>query len=465
MIRRIFPQVLCCLALMSFSCILSAQEKFAFANSRGMSIFAAEKNPAAMMASAKAFQLDLLSADVTVRNDAVRISSMKDLLEGAKDNDMKNLVTYKADGKPKKLDFTLDASLLNLIVASQRSAYGFGLRLRGNVLAHDIGESLIAGFMDGVNPDEDNVSSLFNSAFGDFKIYGDIFAEVKLSYARRLFTDPSHRIDMGLSLKYLTGLYTARGLTDDMDAQWDRENSLITINRAAGTAVYYKKNFEEAFDDVSFNTFFGGKEFGGGFGADAGLSYEYHRDGRDRYMIRIGAAVQDIGTIKYEEDIFLYDVNITHPRVYNTDEDFGEDPKLDDILSKLKDDFTESGEVTERTGEYKMQLPTTVNLSLDWHVGSVLSVGANAVLPVSDEKKTASPTGTLLNLTPRIESGPFMIGVPVTYSSRYKKVLMGVGVNLGGLFIGSDDLLGLLQDEFIGANFYIGYTLSVGGRN
>ncbi|MBR3288051.1 MAG: hypothetical protein IKI72_09625 [Bacteroidales bacterium] len=465
MIRRIFPQVLCCLALMSFSCILSAQEKFAFANSRGMSIFAAEKNPAAMMASTSTFQLDILSLDVNVRNDAVRISSMKDLLEGAKDNDMKNLVSYKDDGMPKKLDFTLDASLLNLIVATPRAAYGFGVRLRGNVLAHDIGESLIAGFMDGVNPDDENVSSLFNSAFGDFKLYGDIFSEVKLSFARRLLTAPRHRIDLGFSLKYLTGLYTARGLVDDMDAAWDRENSLITINRAAGTAVYYKKDFEEAFKDVDFNTFFGGKEFGGGFGADAGLSYEYHRDGHDRYMFKLGAAVQDIGTIKYKEDLYLYDVNVTHPVVYNTDEDFGEDPEMDDILSKLKDDFMGSGEVTEHTGEYKMQLPTTVYLSFDWHVGSVLSLGANAVLPVSDEMKTASPTGTLLNLMPRIETGPFMLAVPFTYSNRYEKVLVGIGVNLGGLFIGSDDLLGLLQDEFYGANFYIGYTLSVGRRN
>ena len=463
--RRIFPQVLCCLALMSFSCALSGQEKFAMANSRSISIFAAEKNPAAMMASTTAFQLDLFSADVTVRNDAVRISSMKDFLKGAKDNDMKNLVSYKADGEPKKLDFTLDVSLLNLIVSTPRAAYGFGARLRGNVLAHDIGESLIAGFLDGVNPDEENVSSLFNSAFGDFKLYGDVFSEVKLSYARRLLTDPRHRIDAGLSLKYLTGLYTARGLVDDMDAQWDRENSTITINRASGTAVYYKKDFEDASKNVDFNTFFGGKEFGGGVGADAGLAYEYHRDGHDRYMVRVGTSVHDIGTIKYKEDICLYDVNVTHPRVYNTDEDFGEDPELDDILSRLKDDFMESGEVTEHIGEYKMQLPTTVYLSFDWHVGSVLSLGANAVLPASDEKKTASPSGTLLNLTPRIEAGPFMVGVPFTYSSRYEKVLVGIGVNLGGLFIGSDDLLGLLQDEFWGANFYIGYTLAVGRKN
>ena len=62
---------------------------------------------------------------------------MKDLLKGAKDNDMKNLVSYKADGEMKNLDFTLDVSLLNLIVSTPRAAYGFGVRLRGNVLAHD----------------------------------------------------------------------------------------------------------------------------------------------------------------------------------------------------------------------------------------------------------------------------------------------------------------------------------------
>lgn len=449
------------LALLPVSALLWGQTKLGMINNTGMSIPAAQFNPAEMIMSTTQIQILPFSFEFGMETDAVKISSLSDFTKNLKDLELSDYVTYEHDEQPKKFDLSFDASIMNILVQSGKSAFGFGVRLRGNVLAHDIGESLISAAIDGINTDDAN--AIVNSGLGNVKLYGDLFAEIDLSYARTVFENEMHKVSLGVTGKYLSGLYTARGIMNDLDAYWDQDAETIDIYSAHGSAAYYKKDFGEALDNLSASSFFGGKEFGSGLGFNVGASYAYTPEDQDGYLIKAGVSVTDIGSIKFDEDIHQYQINVNRTHHYNTDTDFGEDPKNDDVLTQLKDEYMGTGEVTEETGSsYTMELPTSLNVSVDWRALSALYVAVNWIHPMSDEAKTASPTGELINVTPRLRTGSSLFSLPVTYSARYERVMIGFGAEVRGFFIGCDNLGFVVNDEFQGTNFYAGLAIKIG---
>lgn len=451
--------ILCLFCLAVCSLQLPAQEKFGLRNSPWAAIHSSASNPANLVGAWASAQVNLFSVDVYGQTDAFTFSSVKDMVSGIYHHDLKGVVDYEHPLNGAQMDFSMDASLLNVLISGERSAVGFGARLHNQIMARNAGMALVSGIVDGVCTDDP--AAQLSSSLGNLQVYGDMYAELYLSLARRFVAAPHHRLDLGVTLRHLSGLYAMRGTIEASDAHWDRSAGLIQVKSTEGWAVHGDESLMGTVRDLSLNSFLNGGN-GKGFGLDAGLSYEFHREKQAAYMFKLGVSVKNIGKIKYKDGLTRYDVHVHTPATFRTDTDFGADPDMEDVLNSLRDHYTAIGEVTTRPEPLTFKLPATLHVAFDWHVIAPLFMAANVVLPVSDEEDAPSVTGQLWNVTPRIDLGPVVFSVPVTYWERYGRVSAGAAFTLGHFFIGTDDIMGVVSHEIHGINCYLGYTVNLG---
>lgn len=300
-----------------------------------------------------------------------------------------------------------------------------------------------------------------------------IWNEIGFSYAATVLNKGNSVLKVGFTARYLGGIgyLTLKGNNVDVSITGGSDTF-----RASNSDLQYASNVLSSASAINkgldvgglMERFFGSKA-GSGFGGDVGLTYLYRLDDnadkktavKDNYLFKVGLSVTDIGAITYKKEQ-NYNINVSG-NGYVTGRD---------MITKLQNyqDFrayaVQQG-FTADTGavDTKIQLPTTMVLTVDYRLHNRLFVNATYIGNMVNRQNFGNSYYSQLTVTPRFESKIFSFGLPVTYSMLANDIKVGFGMRVSGFFFGSDDMLAVVSDNQHGFGFYFGGYVPIFRKN
>ncbi len=196
--------------------------------------------------------------------------------------------------------------------------------------------------------------------------------------------------------------------------------------------------------------------------------YKYDMDGEtglwrrdlNKYKVRAELSVKDIGRVNFDKGPpsgdFLADIDVWDLGAFDS---VGGPDAILEVDSILNATFgTESG----NDQSFKMNLPTTIRLSGDYHIWHDLYINAEAFLALqfkNDENKIHNISRYAI--TPRYDHKWGGLAIPISYGAL-SGLRVGAGLRAGPLLFGTSDLSLLFKKGKInGADIYFGLHAGV----
>ncbi|MBL7901279.1 MAG: OmpA family protein [Bacteroidia bacterium] len=471
--------VLLCL----FSGLVTAQDFLGLHNNNYSGVVTVFSNPANIADSRMQFDLLLGGVNTSVDNNYVGIKRSALEFSGSIFNPktirfpFQNANTDSSDANYYKNSLVIYPgdnnvsaySSSRLVIASfmfnldRKSALALTMSVRNHInldgMSRDLANAAYNEFKD---------PSLFLKNFksDDITAAQMTWADYGLSYARVIKDKEKHFLKAGLTAKLLqgagAGYYSIRNL----------EYVIDTVNVYSFISSDLSYGFSQSYDEalrggsVDLNKI----KYSFGFGFDIGAVYEwrpdfqeykYNMDGetdlwrrdQNKYKLKASLSINDIGGIKYKKSQYSNDVSATFNYWDFTELNVDSFAGFDKLM---KDSFPS----TSNSTTFKVSLPTTINTQVDYHLGKCYYVNFTANLPNPIKTKSVQLYEyTNLSLGPRIDLPWFGLSVPFTYNSLVaqhgKPVMMGLGLRLGPLSIGTNDILNYFTGDFYGMNAYM----------
>jgi outer membrane protein OmpA-like peptidoglycan-associated protein len=281
--------------------------------------------------------------------------------------------------------------------------------------------------------------------------------EYGLSYARVLSDKGKNFFSFGVTVKYLSGtgnIYLKGSnynltLKEDALGNYIDQGSYGRVEVAVGGINI---------DNASFNDLL--KSNGSGIGGDIGFEYQwrpniekYRMDTRkinNQYKIKFGAALLDVGKIKYTKDQSksgTYDFMVGAGDQFRINQFSGtkpEDYKQVIFEQNIPKYFTRVDNVS---GNYKVSLPMNLQLYTDLNVKGGFFLNLTGQIALTKKTSAMDPLSySGVTLTPRMENKTFAVFVPLNYNSM-TKFNAGISIKAGPIFFGSGSLLSAMFDK------------------
>lgn len=389
------------------------------------------------------------------------------------DNDLVKLNFNKLSSPTSKLGFDLlksdhvnmilpniDIRLLGGMMSYERNSYALTTRVRFTNQLNNF-DQRIMGLIS--NPPT-AAGAPYNITAKDFNWTTHAWTEVRATFAREVYNQMDHVFKAGITITRLGGIGFA-GIRGSVDGQFYPGNDSL---HSSNSDITYATSFANSSNQISYGpgTNFGkyfGHEAGSGWGFDIGVAYEFRPDGggknpgnpaSNKYRYRVTAALVDVGSIKYKN---AFNAHLTADGSMSAGDLAG---KFGNYRSFA--DYAGSRGFTLDTGTVstKVKLPASLNLCVDYHITKALYVNATYFANLVARAQTfGTSIYNQLTITPRVDTKAFTLGIPLTYSSM-SGFKAGMGIRLGGIVVGSDDLLGLIGDAS-GANAYAGLYIPI----
>ncbi len=466
-----------------------AQHMLGISPSNYAGIHGLNVNPASIADSRLGFSLLLSSVDVNVSNNYVRYNGPSSLIKLLKNgNEFESDYLEVIDNNNLKfftssIDYRGPSFMLTL---SPKHSIALTTRVRGALQADNISENIAELIKTGGVSDEllDRVSE--NNRFS---LNANMQAELGLSYARVLLNEDVHFLKGGLTVKKLTGLYSAHLINDNTKFQLVERadatdpavvNNVIEIQEINARYGYMN---DELISDVTpeavLGWFTNGDAPGKGWGADIGFAYEYRPDTdqyrksiagvehinhrKNKYKLRFGFSLMDLGGIRYKNPAYTrgYKINATDKEINTRDFENAED--TEGYAAVINNSL--GIRAADRLTSFTSGLPTTLQANLDYSLAGPLYLNAHLVQNLRGQDAIAMRRNSLIALTPRLELKSLELAFPVSLYNNYSAFGLGAMVKLGGFFIGSDNLNMLLNTgNQTGTNIYMGFSIPNIGR-
>jgi outer membrane protein OmpA-like peptidoglycan-associated protein len=270
------------------------------------------------------------------------------------------------------------------------------------------------------------------------------WAEYGVSYGREIYRSKHHYFKGGVRLKLLQGIAETHvdihptQITVEADSTVSLKGDRFSYGHSAGL---------ENPSSSMFNPFAPGAALG--FGGDIGFVYEwrphsekytYEMDGvqnasrdENKYKLRIGASLLDIGAITYKSGTYSKDFNPTIQHWSFNGSASMTPVQVDSILSA---NFTN----TPVPATYSVSLPTVFSLQVDYHIWKTFFVNFTAyqAFRFSSNANQIHETSTY-SIAPRWDYKWFGLYVPMSYNmvTGYK---LGASAMIGPFFLGTSSL-------------------------
>jgi outer membrane protein OmpA-like peptidoglycan-associated protein len=346
---------------------------------------------------------------------------------------------------------------------NQKSALALSISVRNHINLDGMSRDLANA---AYNEFKDTSFFLKNFKSDDITYAQMAWAEYGLTYARVLMDKEKHFVKAGLTAKLLQGAAASYYSIKNLEYVIDTVNvySFISSDLSYGFSESYD-NVLNGGGSVDLNTL----KFSYGFGLDIGGVYEwrpnfqeykYNMDGetdlwrrdQNKYKLKASFSINDIGAIKYNKNQYSNDVSAQF--------DYWDFEKLNvgdfqDFDKLMKDSFPS----TTTSNTFKVSLPTVINTQVDYNLAKCYYVNFSANLPNPIKSKSVQLYEyTTLSLAPRIDLPWFGLSIPFTYNTiiaqQGKPVMMGLGLRLGPLSLGTNDLLNYFTGDLYGMNAY-----------
>ncbi|MBW6458965.1 MAG: thrombospondin type 3 repeat-containing protein [Bacteroidales bacterium] len=486
-----------------------AQEFLPALNDNYMGINQATLQPGAIADSRFKIDVNFFGFNSDIYNNMIRFKSAG-LVNPYKiftEDDWWDENSYLADPDGKDKSAIFNQTLLGLsflVTIDQKQAVGFTFRTRNIINVDDVSEPLA------------------RSIYGDFKYseywqkwYYDenlravnhIFTDYGLTYAREVFDLGVNYLKAGLTVKLLQGIGGAYVQADDFYYYFYNQNN------NPEDADYMSWNSPYVNSGVSDNWNWGSNEnskyesdFMYAFtakpsvGLDLGVVYEfrpkyknyrYDMDGetnlirkdQNKYMLKVGVSVLDIGRLRYEKAYSSQDFTAGFTPDYlqryqssnnavpgsthwmDIEEvNFGFPPYVnfaDTVYRRIQLDqgITKGNENKE---DFTIKLPTAFSLQVDLNIfqGLYLNLTTFTALNQGFSKAGNSHYISNYSLTPRYEHKWFGAMLPM-YFNQYQKFNMGIGLRAAFVYFGINNLFTGLFDDPYGSSIYLGVKIPI----
>ncbi|MCB9032773.1 MAG: hypothetical protein H6553_02935 [Chitinophagales bacterium] len=397
-------------------------------------------NPAMPIAGDVKWQVNLIGFDANVGNNYFALDgSLKDLISNF---DRATSLKQILDGKRKHMLIEAciqgPAAYFNI----KNNGISIGVRAKMNATFNDFNEDLVYSLY---NDFEDILNWL--PSFSNERASGAVNAyhEIYFGYSRSINIGDKHAIHLGANAKLLTNIFNAQfGANNINFSKVYTSISDSAINVGESQFDFY---LTDRVDD-GFKYKFGIN----GFGIDVGAIYELKKDNSNDHYLLAGFSVNDIGKNKYtlgKNSRTFIGNNRNVPAEHLVDDE-GNTKNIDEILDSL-------GTKTIPTGKQKINLPTALNVFVDFQVVPKFYINSNFQFNVLNYKKGDAKANapTDISLTPRFETRIFSAFLPMNWN-KYNGFNAGAGIRLAQFTVGSRNLItAFAKKEFTGIDMYL----------
>lgn len=422
-------------------------------------------NPANIADSRYRWDFSLFNFNTSIGNNKASFS-LKDLGRTLDGDSIKNKIFSSNAGPSSGFASIVVHGPSLFFNLNKRSALALTTRARIMTNITDIDGKLAKQLTDG----NDNIGFPYTiSSSQNMVLNVNGWTEFGASYAKEIYSQGKHYFKGGITLKYLAGAANAYINIDNLNATINNDvvKDEAYLSNASGRigmgfGGINMSDFEAA-DLLKFKST--------GIGGDIGFVYEFRpavegpenlRRDLNKYKFRVGLAVLDVGSIKYNRDISRsgsYQIHISNTQRFYLSSlaDAGIDD-FKDTLNKYPQFFT----ADDNTGlsSYKVSLPTTLQFNVDYNLckGVYANLALQLALTNNGDKPFNSQYYNAVTLTPRFESKRFGLYLPLSYNGL-TQFTGGASLRIGNLFIGSGSILSAAigsskqADVFMGVHF------------
>ena len=409
-------------------------------------------NPASIADSRLKFDLNLVGFSALAGNDFYGID-INNLISGAEFSDSNVEFPSEDNNFYTNIDILGPSFMLSL---SPKHSIGLFTRARTYFNAFEFNGSNIETIDNGLD-----LNDSFSVNEGDFFGAANSWVEVGLSYSRVIMDQDEHFLKGGLSVKYLQGISNAYARLSDFEITYDDSITDEEITTSGSLDYGYTDTFEEDLDDVSYDDF---KDFNG-LGFDLGFVYEWRPDANiykyndsngdevyyrdvNKYKLKLGLSLTDIGKISYTGTQNTYDLNRSNIDASDFDDIEGSE-ELEDLYTFSSSDIEKSN------------LPTALHFTADWNINNSFYLNFNTDLSLVGNDLNEVSNVNMFTLTPRFEKKWFTFQLPVSMQ-QYSGLNVGAGFRAGPLYVGSGSVITVFTNkETKAADVYLGVKVPI----
>lgn len=438
---------------------LRAQDYLPFINDNYAGITGVHLNPASIADSRYKVDITLAGLSLNMYNNYLYLNrdylsknvnhnqDIRDYLIGMNTGNGKDKFVYQ--------DMRLD--ILNFMVTiNPRLSIGFTAGIREYLNVDNINEDLADLFYN-----TDNSGIPVNQLFKDnhLRLALNSWAEYGISVAGVLYKTDKHIIKAGMNMKLIQGLGSAYLNIDNLQCT-KLSDSTVNFNN-----THFDYGMSNNFGNMLVNEEFNANKLNGMFsmGFDFGVIWEWRPDYKEhlydmdgetglerrennKYKLRVGLSIKDIGFVKYRRWSESQDFTINGVVDINMFDGITNYGQILDIIEAHPDLFTieEQGEI------YRMSLPTSISLQVDYNIYKDFYVNFTPYLAFrqGNNKYTKVHAFNNFSLTPRYERKWFGVSIPLQYN-QLSGFSLGTGLRLGPVWVGSNNVLNTLFSKEI----------------
>ncbi|MBI5916288.1 MAG: hypothetical protein HY842_13005 [Bacteroidetes bacterium] len=446
------------LSFLLFSKTGTAQEQLGLRLESYAGVSSLALNPAGNLNNPLRWDINLVGAGVFFENNYVflRQTSLPDLLRHR--NDANFVAARDLEGTPPPNTFVVD-----FFNDSAKRYFQFSGFVAGPSVAVRIGENQSAGIFTnlrsaGSTTDVPNNFSFYKyddrPFFDGFQVpelSGALlnWAEIGLNYAFRIPTADGS-MNFGINLKYLQG-YEAGYLENLGTYQHTKlPNNTVSLGQPNGRYGYAAESNDAVFAERN----------GRGIGADLGFTYIF-QDHEEGYKLKLGAALLDLGTLKFDKNAQAHRVRTDSTVLVMLDDydHFENLQELDDLIRQFSRDVLADSLASFESNTFCMALPAALSLSADYGMTEHFYVNALLVQRLPTLSITAK-RGNLFALTPRWQHRWFSVSAPVSIYN-WDEFHLGLAARLGFLVVGSDNVGSIFsKGNYTGSDFYFAIKIN-----
>lgn len=411
-------------------------------------------NPANTVDNNYRFDVNLFSVSTLIGNNQASFT-LNNLTNSFKGDSIKNQIFGKNAGPSSGMaivDFRGPS-----VTFSVGKKNGFALTTRARVFSSvtDIDGKLVDKISDDFNNDPSLPYTL--SSNQNMRVTANGWAEFGLSYGRVITDDGTNYLKGGVTLKFLYGAGNAYMGIDNFNGTIDKDVLLQQVFLRNTTG-----KIGMGFGGINFSDFEATdllKMKSKGLGADVGFIYEFKTANSKNYLFKLGVAVTDIGSMTYKKDQTRsgdYAIDINGAERFDLSElDGVEFDNFSNFFASHPQYFTPAASNSEE--EYTVSLPSTLQLTADYHVISGLYINIASQIALNSNKTKAfnNKVYNSFSATPRFETKRFGVYLPLSYN-QLSRFNAGASLRLGPLFVGSGSVLSALMSHSKQADVFIG---------
>jgi len=312
--------------------------------------------------------------------------------------------------------------------------------------------------------DTDNTSPLAAQSWGDFNLVQQSFSEMSFTYGVQLLDLEQHKFRVGVTGKRIFGARIGY-LNASADSFSIRPES---GNTESSELVLSNLNYESGYSQITqkmkVGNLFDSQKYGSGWGYDLGVTYELgsywknkteNFDENPQYLLRLGASLTDIGSIRYKTSGSKVITGRQEQYVLGQQ-------NLEAISDRGPEGFmgllpAESDTTFAKT----VRLPQALHLEADIQLvkGFFLNLSKTSRFNPRKTEVLDVYQPNSFTITPRFEDEDSDFAFPISFIEGNKRPSIGAVAHFGPVFLGFSNINGLIKKtQPKGSMVYVGVT-------